>query len=1838
MKIKAFRISLKYLSLLFLLTVTTYLRAQVPVASFNTSQDSGCAPLLVNFSNTSTGAISYQWNLGNGNNSSLTNPSTSYITAGTYQVVLIATSATGLKDTATAVITILGDPVADFTASALTGCEDDQLFTFSNLTTGATSFIWDFGDGSSSSLTNPTHAYTNPGTYNVKLIASNVFGCQDIAIKNAYITIYANPIAQLTASQTSSCDVTTVFQFTSSSNNISGWNWNFGDGTTSNLQNPSHQYSGAGTFPVSLIVTSPSGCVDTAYTSNNITIGNSLVPSFTMNDSAGCGPLTIQFDCTVPGAVTWNWDFGDGTTSSLDNPVHTYSNPGSYTIALAVTTTSGCNGSVSLPNLVTVDAMPVVNFTVLQDSGCVPFNAQFINLSMGAATYSWKFGNGDSSNLTNPTTTYTNGGYYSVTLTVTSANGCQAALTRPQLIKSFAPRAYFNGVPLSGCPGTTVQFTHTGNAVNVNSFLWNFGDGTTSTLQNPSHTYNAIGNYTVYLIVTNSFGCKDTVYKANYITIISGQVAYTVPDTLLVCQDNPIAFSDPTIGSNNWNWNFGNGSGSTSQSPSVIYTQPGLFTVTLQTSMPGGCTQTFNPFAIVKVISYTPRPVEMNFVNPCKPYTISFSTQTPDITAYNWDFGDGTTSASANPTHTYAQGGSYTIVLTVTIGEGCLSTITTTLTLGHSNPIVTGSQDICLGSPLQFSLNDSLAFSSVLWDFGDGNTSTQLSPLHVYNLSGNYSVGLITTDTLGCRDTFDLAQPILVSNPIPAFSASTVNCLNVPVLFQNNSQNAASFSWDFGDGNTSVDAAPVHSYTQAGVYTITLTATQNACVVTQTAVAYLTVVQPQSLFSYTTNGQCMPVTVSFTDQSNNSTQWLWHFGNGDSSAFQNPVYTYYSDPADSIQLIITDSNGCKDTSYQAPFPFYSAAAIVDDSTGCIPHPVQFTDQSNGAIAWHWDFGDGNTSTLQHPAHSYLSTGNYTVMLVAEFPGGCLDTMIYSDMVRVSSPVADFYSPSLAGCSPTQISFVNTTSDGTLFNWSFGDGGISSNINPQHIYYIPGTYTITLVATNSYGCSDTIVKQDYISIPGTFTNFGISTLSGCQGQGVQFTDSSINASQWSWDFGDGAIDSLQHPEHIYQDTGAYTITLITIDSIGCRSSYVYPLQLIIHPKPLAAASVSDSSGCSTFTTSFSNLSQGAISYLWHFNDGDTSQAVAPTHTYLSGGLYYPELIATTAFGCRDTFQFNAGIDVLQTPNASILTSDTVGCEPVVITFTSNSSQTQNPYFNWSANNGINSTDSIFQPQFINDSLYIVTLVITNNNGCSDTAFQQITVYPSPDAAATVNTNAGCNPLFVQFTNSSSGASSYTWYFDTGDSSAIVDPVYTYNNPGFFNPTLVATNNFGCKDTFVFNPGIESLPTPTALFSSDTTRACFGNLIQFFDQSVDVQSPSYYWDFGCSTSTAINPVLSCNAAGIFNVSLIVTNSNGCSDTILRPQYFEIYDTLPPPVNAIASASVLNDQQVEIRWFNGSQNDISAYLLYRFNPTGNSWDLIHTDTNHVLSSTAPTSNFIDNGLNTKNNTYTYKLQTIDHCGYSLPVDSSSAHTTINISTVSNGLSINVNWTAYQGCTFNEYRLYRAERPSGSPQLIATLPSTSLQYTDTSLVCPFEYEYRIEAVDLCGYPYQAWSDTAAAWPENIFENQQSSIVRSTVVDNKYVLTEWKAPAIHPERVMEYRIYRSTDNINFSQIAVEPSTSNSFNDTDTDVKNNSYTYKVVVVNDCHIPGRESNTGKTILLEGFWKDYRTMLNWSPYEQWDTGVENYVIEFLSPQGTWTPVKTVPGTDTAVEIDD
>jgi hypothetical protein len=260
------------------------------------------------------------------------------------------------------------------------------------------------------------------------------------------------------------------------------------------------------------------------------------------------------------------------------------------------------------------------------------------------------------------------------------------------------------------------------------------------------------------------------------------------------------------------------------------------------------------------------------------------------------------------------------------------------------------------------------------------------------------------------------------------------------------------------------------------------------------------------------------------------------------------------------------------------------------------------------------------------------------------------------------------------------------------------------------------------------------------------------------------------------------------------------------------------------------------------------------------------------------------------------------------------------------------------------------------------------------------------------------------------------------------------------------------------------------------------------------------------------------------------------------------------------------------------------------------------------------------------------------VDVCGNKLPLDSLNAHTTINITAIQAGTNIAVSWTPYVGCQVGGYDLFRTEVPNGQPILVASLASSQLNYLDTSLICPLNFSYKVIANALCGTGFNSSSDTSITAPINIFIGQKVEVIRSTVVQNKSILTEWLPPVIQPDRVSEYQVFRSDDNVNFNLIAVVPKQLTFYTDDYVDVNSKEYFYHILVANDCNFTGDDSNLGTSIFLQGSRSERTTLLNWTDYQEWATGVDTYQIERLDINGNWEVIKVVNGNTTSTQIDE
>ena len=1905
--------------MLFLFVFFCNVSLALPTASFTANQTSGCLPLNVQFTNTSVGAVTWYWDLGNGNTSTLSDPSNLFTSPGNFTITLIAYDASGNTDTAryTDYITVEGRPTADFHSSGTSACPDNNLFSFTNTSTGgATSFLWDFGDGTTSIQSDPVHSYTYAGIFTVTLIAMNGFGCQDDKILNQYITVFPKPDAKIISNDTSTCDPSFVFNFSNNAQNGVSWNWNFGDFTSSGSQNPGHTFPGQGSYNVSVIVTNNFGCMDTSDNPVNISVGLNNGSAFNADVDNGCAPLSVQFINTNANVANSLWSFGDGTTSSAFSPTHIYTTGGNYSVSLIVNTTHGCSDTIVKNNLIIVGIKPVASFQYSNATGCAPLAVQFTNTSANYDSCIWYFGDGTSSTSVNPTHVYTNSGLFSVTLQCWGPTGCNASITDHDIIQITTPHAVFNASPRIGCPPLLSAFTAESQSGSL-TYQWNFGDGNISTQTNPTHNYTLSGNFDVTLVVTDSLGCTDTISKPNYIQTVNSAANYIPPPITSGCAPLTAQFTDATAGSASWFWNFGDGFTSTSPNPTHTYSTTGLYTVSLTTtSSGGGCSQTINNFSTFDVNGGYSGFTHLS--SPCPPYIASFRDTSLNAVSWLWDFGDGTTDTIQNPTHQYASPGYHSVSLNITTADGCSYT-TMQSNIVYFEPFGANffgiPLDTILPLPVQFYAN-SVGATSWLWDFGDTTFSSQENPLHTYQYLSNFAVTLTISN--GACSIFYNPPPFIFGSPdtssIDIGHGASIDvqqgCTPLNVLFTNKVKGAAAWNWDFGDGTTSNLEFPTHIYTQTGIYNVTLTTTDTLGIVQVLKMdSIVRASGPQAGFIITQTTNCTSTQVSLTDTSRNATSWIWNLGDGTIDTTQNLFHIYSSAlPNYIITQTVIDTMGCSSSISTSIFANFASPLLASETQVCGLDTVHFFSSLQNFATYSWDFGDGQTSNQTNPYHVYQLEGNYYVNLTVSDFSGCRQTFLVGQPVNVRLPVANFSSIGLRqACNTTDIQFVNNSQNADTYLWNFGDGNYSSLFNPDHVFTQAGMYDVSLtiyrgactntvrlpqyirvdtahaafsystdqiclpvtttfhdlsvnpvswrwyfghgdssniqnpvytylgpssypllVMTDVHGCTDSVYSSAF---PMASAELRTSSDSGCFPFSVQFwSNSTIFTDEFYWNFGDGTTSTLQNPTHTYNQPGNYDIMLVmkSLWSNTCYDTLFIPKKIKVK-QPHAFFYSTDLSACAPSLVNFHDLSVDADNYLWDFGDGSTSTNVNPSHIYNTPGIFNIKLVTKSNLGCADSVLYPQYIHVLG-PTTKFTASSNEGCSPFEVTFTDYSVNAAS--YSWNFGDG--SSDFVTNPShiFSDSGSFTVSLVTSDTSGC--TSFyelpQPVLVHPSPDASFTSTSNGGCQPFNTSFTATSTLNQSLLWNFGDGSTSSVKNPVHEYPSPGSYDVSLIAYNQFGCTDTVHSDQPLEVLATPLPLFSVNDATGCIPFHVTFINSSTNLVDPQYLWDFGNGdTSTEANPFYDYTFQGSYTISLTITNANGCSSSVSYPSMLHFPDTLPPNETKILSVSVMSNSSVKIIWENNPAIDLAEYIIYRNDPMMNIFRPIYTETNIQNTAFSLTSEYVDNGLNTLQNTYTYKVQAIDTCGNSIPIDQLKSHTTINISSVISGTDILVHWTPYGGCPVSSYELYRAI-PGEPFDSLTTLSSDSLTFLDTTFTCPHPYSYKVMATDLCGNTYTSFSDTSVTTPFNILDGQIVDVIRSTVVENVSVLTEWKQPNVHPEKVVQYDIYRSTDNSDFYFIESVPSVQTDYMDYNVDVQNEHYYYKILVINECDIGEDLSGITSTIILKGEMDEARQVnLSWTPYEGWENGVEYYIIEKIDENGSWQLLRQVNG---------
>lgn len=1066
------------------------------------------------------------------------------------------------------------------------------------------------------------------------------------------------------------------------------------------------------------------------------------------------------------------------------------------------------------------------------------------------------------------------------------------------MVLSFAQTANFTASVTSGCSPLVVNFQDQSTG-NPTSWFWDFGNGATATLQNPSTTYFTPGTYTVTLTVKNASG-SNTLTRTQYITVYGKpSVNFTVSDSVgcfpLRSQFTDLSGSGLGAINSSWLWDFGDGNQSTQQNPLHVYTTTGNYTVTAKVTNDKGCYAVFTKSSYIKVSSGVTSDFSNTLPTVCKPpFNISFTNNStgPGTLTWFWNFGDGSTSTSPNPTHSYTIPGNYTVSLATTSSGGCSDTLikTNALTIQNINTTFTAPDSICTNAPSNFSNTSTPAPASSFWNFGDGTTDTAKNPIKIFSIPATYTVTLYSTYNY-CTDSFTKKVKVL-SRPVANFSANnTFKCQpDLPVNFTNQSTNAVSWLWNFGDGSTSTSSNPSHTYTNYGSFDVQLIVTNaSGCTDTLTKKAYIQIIRPVISFPMLPVEGCIPYTinpVATISTLDAVTSYLWDFGNGATSASPTPSYTYTTQGTYTVTLTITTSSGCTET-YSLPaavtvgrVPIIKFGATPNPV--CAFQPVQFTDSSNEGDRWIWSFGDGDTSTEQNPLHQYGDTGLLNVTLTV-INNGCKSTKTIDSFIIVKPPIARFgYLPDCSN--RLRFSFFDSSIGDNKRIWDFGDGTTDSIPNPIHIFPSYKTYTVSLTVFNDT-CSNTITKQ--IKVINEGPDFKATATTLCKVGQLQFISSTGNPANiidYYWDEGNGTtVAGYPVINATYAFSGNYTVSLITTDIYGCKDTIVKPNYIHI-TGPTAGFNTNNNSGCKNLNVTFNDLSKSdgiskIVNWRWDFGDGTIQNFPSGpfTHVYSKAGTYGVKLVVTDAGGCSDSVTI-PNLIITTDPKALFTSADTLSCPGATVQFT-NQSNAPDYTSVWSFGDGNSSTNTSPSNIYTNTGLYSVKLKITDQYNCSDSITKPNYIkVAKPIASYTVNDSvSSCTPFEVDFTNTSQYYTSSVWNLG-GGMSTNQNPVQFYNTAGIYPIELIVTSPGGCKDTTY-----GSVHVYDTIGSKITYAPLQGCKPLPVDLTAFSKGPmTFTWDFGdgvliTNDSTQLNHIY--NFFGNFVPKIIMTDPAGC-----------------------------------------------------------------------------------------------------------------------------------------------------------------------------------------------------------------------------------------------------------------------------------------------------------------------------------------------------------------------
>jgi gliding motility-associated-like protein len=1312
--------------------------------------------------------------------------------------------------------------------------------------------------------------------------------------------------------------------------------WDFKDGVTSDLQNPANIFNKPGIYNVSFQETVGGPVI------NTIKIEVFSDPTINIKVASGCYPLNAQLSnaSIVDPQITiqkYLWVYGDGTSDegpTVSSTTHLYTAKGDYNVSFGIETQyPSCNKTAIFNNAIHVYDPPVASFTTTP-ANTVSCNSTltvgFNGTSTGSLplSYAWDLGNGQTSTALNPPSqTYTTN-TYTASLTVKfAANlaGCQSSSSKT--ISVGKPVAVIQKHSDTVCFASSSVFKTTSAGI----IQWYADAGAfiagTGTLDTVVVLFATPGFHTITLKVTSPNGqCFDqttkTVYADNVQAAIQHTPEYSCSSPMTIQYKGSSNQSNVT-----YDWFFPDSTQSSvanvtktfySKTKGITYSINGeelLLTTLLVTSKKTGC------FALSLALDtmWLPNARMMpNLSKGCTPLSVQFSDSSKSndpIVKWTWIYGDGATqtnTSNAFVNHTYTKAGTYLSRLVVTTKKGCIDTsyavqIDVGSTIANIDFTATKTS-VCPGEAVTF--NTVLPSGAPAIDgyhfYTEGNRAFQcpdqkdLTWSYKY-LSGPQDVTLMV-DYNGCFTTVKKTGYIDVKGTIASidYNASCADPLKYNFVDKNS--NASSLSWDFGDTQTGTSLNETHTYTSSGDYKVTLTATDasSGCPATRDSV----IINARSLKAGLKIDTLLCINSSYTFDASKSVDvdagcykgynWLIPTPNAgirqSTSSSPTSLFTFTAAGTYVANLIVTDVNGCKDTATQKFRVFdIQPKFTADDILICTPGIVNFKDNSTGdttLVAWKWSFGDGTTSNVENPSHTYTikadpTTKQYKVLLKVSDKLGCSDSLnLY---ISQYDPVSQISVSNARLClgQPVVFSASDYTAGGSSlkYQWDFGNSTTSTQQSQSVLYATDQTFNVNLnfqeIASGCTGSTSTAVNVQTYPTAAFTTNVDTVALL-CAPKIVSFKDNSTSKYPFNgyWDFANGQTSTASSFTLVY-GKGTYKVQHIVSTANGCADT-TYKSYKVYSPE---GSFVTDKNTiCKGDTINFALRDTADIaSYAWAFGDGIVVANQAPVnHRYdfhPPNGQTVAKLSLVGSEGCnssKDTaifiYQVIADFTRLDGVDSTICFND----GPYDLTNTSTGAAN----YNWSFGDGQTSTvQNINSHAYATPGIYTVSLAVSSSTvGCPDTISKQIVIYKNPTTQAigdTVCQVVGSVALNVITPNPTS---KYSWSPSTGLSSTTsTNPIATIQHTVQY--TVVETDTNSCTNqanvpaVIIESIGLRNLDTSIVI----------GDII-----SLPVWGQSYY-NFSWTPTKGLS-CLTCNYPQVQPLedilyTLNVTDRRGC-----------------------------------------------------------------------------------------------------------------------------------------------------------------------------------------------------------------------------------------------------------------------------------------------------------------------------------------------------------------------